>query len=328
MQPLVFEPFLRPQIWGQRRLGERLGKALPAEGMFGESWEISDYPLHVSRVAEGEFRGRLLSELWEQCAEDLTGGRGPERPRFPLLLKFLDCHDLLSVQVHPNDELAQKLLEHESGKTEAWVVLDVDKTARIYAGLNPGVTRDVLERHLDAGTVAECLHSFVPQPGDCVYLPAGTVHAAGGGILVAEVQQTSDATFRLFDWNRLGPDHKPRALHRTQALQSIDWSTGPVQVTTPTRLVDVADGACGERLVRCSYFCLERYIFTGSFAVPYAGRMSIWMVLGGTAQLRTKAGYQRWFRMGETVLLPATAGPASWEAEASNPAVLLAITSS
>lgn len=328
MQPLVFEPYLRPQIWGQRRLGERLGKALPSHGTFGESWEISGYPRHVSRVAEGELRGRLLSELWETHGEALTGSRVPTLPCFPLLIKFLDCHELLSVQVHPNDEAAQGLLKEDSGKTEAWVVLDVEKTARIYAGLKPGMTQADLEGHLDAGSVAECLHSFVPRSGDCIYLPAGTVHAAGGGVLIAEVQQTSDATFRLFDWNRVGPDGKPRALHRTQALAAIDWTTGPVQVKTPTPLAGVATKTHGERLVECEYFCMERYLLGGSFAVPYAGRMSIWMVLEGAADLRTEDGYQRRFRKGETLLLPASAGEAFWTAEASRSVSLLAVTTS
>lgn len=326
MEPLVFEPFLRPQIWGQRRLGVQLGKDLSAEGTFGESWEISVHPIHVSRVAEGEFRGQLFTGLWERCAEDLIGNRGPKLPQFPLLIKFLDCHELLSVQVHPDDETAQALLKNGSGKTEAWVVLNTEKSARIYAGLKPGTTREVLERHLDSGTVATCLHSFTPRPGDCIYLSAGTVHAAGGGVLVAEVQQTSDATFRLFDWNRVGPDGKPRDLHRAQALQAIDWSAGPVEAIRPTRLFNLASGTQGERLVQCPFFCLERYFVNGSMGHVYPEQMSIWMVLDGKAELQTKSGYQRWFCRGETVLVPATASPACWNTETSSTATLLAVT--
>lgn len=326
MQPLVFEPYLRPQIWGQRRLKDRLGKALPTDERFGESWEISAYPRHVTSVVEGPLCGATLTELWDHHAEELTGSPVPATPRFPLLIKFLDCHDLLSVQVHPNDDLARSLLKDESGKTEAWVVLDAESTGRIYAGFKPGTTRDDLERHLDAGTVAECLHAFTPRPGDSIFLPSGTVHAAGGGVLVAEVQQTSDATFRLFDWNRLGPDGKPRALHRTEALQAIDWSFGPVRPMTPMKLAESGCGARGERLVHCSYFCMERYVVNGTMPAPYAGQMSIWMVLAGTVQLQTKDGYQRPFRAGETVLIPASAGQASWTTGMSGPATVLAIT--
>jgi mannose-6-phosphate isomerase len=326
MQPLVFEPYFRPQIWGQRRLKDRLDKALPADGPFGESWEISAHPLHVSRVAEGPWCGITLTELWEHHAEELAGSQAPATPRFPLLIKILDCHDLLSVQVHPSDQLARALLSNESGKTEAWVVLDAESTGRIYAGLSPGTTRDDLERHLDAGTVAECLHTFNPQPGDCLLLSCGTVHAAGGGILVAEVQQTSDATFRLFDWNRLGPDGKPRTLHRTEALQAIDWSIGPVRPVTPTKLDGVGCGVQGESLVHCSYFCMERYAVDGELLAPYAGQMSIWMVLAGMIQLQTNDGYQRWFRTGETVLIPASAGQASWNTGMAGSATMLAVT--
>jgi len=326
MQPLVFEPYLRPQIWGQRRLKDRLGKALPTDERFGESWEISAYPRHVTQVAEGPLCGVSLTELWDHHAVELVGSHVPVASRFPLLIKFLDCHDLLSVQVHPNDGLARALLTNESGKTEAWVVLDVESTGRVYAGLKPGTTRDDLERHLDAGTVAECLHTFAPRPGDSILLPSGTVHAAGGGVLVAEVQQTSDATFRLFDWNRLGPEGKPRALHRTEALQAIDWSIGPVRPMAPMELAKSGCGVPGERLVHCSYFCMDRYVVDGALQVPYAGQMSIWMILAGTAQLQTKDGYQRSFRAGETVLIPASAGQAAWNTSVSGSAKVLAVT--
>ena len=184
--------------------------------------------LHVSRVAEGPLRGMPLTELWATRQNELTGRSGAEHRPFPLLLKYLDCQELLSIQVHPSDEIARELRPGELGKTEAWVVLDADPAARIYAGLRPGVTPDDVRRGLADGSLAQCLHSFVPQKGQCIFLRAGTVHAVGGGVLIAEVQQSSDATFRLFDWNRPGPDGKPRTLHTAEALRSIDWTAGPV----------------------------------------------------------------------------------------------------
>jgi mannose-6-phosphate isomerase len=268
MQPLVFEPYLRPQIWGGRRLEHRLGKALPADGRFGESWEISAHPLHVSRVAEGPLRGTTLDVLAASRGRELLGRAVASPAEFPWLVKFLDCHDQLSVQVHPDDETARRLLSNETGKTEAWVVLEVGPAGRIQAGLKPGTTRADLVRHLDAGSVAECLHSFAPRPGDCVFLPAGTVHAVGGGVLLAELQQSSDATFRLFDWNRLGADGKPRALHRREALESIHWPTGPVVPVEPRALPEVPAGAHGERLVDCPYFCIDRYRLSGDLPLP------------------------------------------------------------
>jgi mannose-6-phosphate isomerase len=320
---LVFEPYFRPQVWGQRRLERRLGKRLPPEGSYGESWEISAHPHHESRVAEGPLKSMLLGDLWRQRGSELIGAGKTLSPRFPLLIKYLDCHELLSVQVHPTDKLARELLGDEAGKTEAWVVIEAEPTARIYAGLRPGMTREVLQRHLQAGTVAECLHSFVPRAGDCVFLPAGTVHAVGGGVLMAEVQQTSDATFRLFDWNRPGPDGQPRKLHIEQSLKSIDWTAGPVQPVRPQPLTGLPGDVSAERLVTCEYFQMARYRLADSLSLPDEGQLSIWLVLEGTARLEGDHNvYRREFRAGETVLIPASARGLAWHSEG---AVLLAV---
>jgi len=327
MQPLVFEPYYRPLIWGGRLLKRRLGKSLPAEGNFGESWELSAHPHHVSRVAEGPMRGMTLGDVWQQHRAEVVGSETCSAGGFPWLVKFLDCRDLLSVQVHPDDATARELLSDETGKTEAWVVVDTEPTGRIYAGLKPGTRPADLQRHLDAGTVAECLHSFAPYPGDCVLLPAGTVHAVGGGVLLAEVQQSSDATFRLFDWNRVDRDGRPRPLHRKAAMRSIDWSAGPVRPAAPRSFENLCAGAEGEMLVRCPYFCLDRYRIRTELPVPYAGRMSVWMLLDGQAELRsTKADYRRPFQPGQTVLIPASSGPLTWVASGATPATALAVT--
>jgi len=327
MQPLVFEPYYRPLIWGGRLLERRLGKSLPAEGTFGESWELSAHAHHVSRVAEGPMQGMTLAELWEQHRAQIAGNGSPSAGQFPWLVKFLDCRDLLSVQVHPDDATARELLGDEMGKTEAWVVVDTEPTGRIYAGLKPGTRPADLQRHLDAGSVPECLHSFVPRPGDCLLLPAGTVHAVGGGVLLAEVQQSSDATFRLFDWNRPGPDGRPRPLHHKAALRAIDWSAGPVRPATPQPLENPCPGAEGEMLVRCPFFRLDRYRIVRELPVPYPGRMSVWMLLDGQAELRSpEADYRRPFRAGQTVLIPATSGPLNWLACGDSAATALAAT--
>jgi mannose-6-phosphate isomerase len=329
MHPLVFQPYLRPQIWGSRRLGQDLGKTLPAEGTFGESWEISAHPHHLSCVAEGPMRGLRLVDLWQSHARELTGRDDAPRAKFPWLIKFLDCHEQLSVQVHPSDRIARELLGDEMGKTEAWVVLSAEPSGQIQAGLKPGITEAELVRHIEAGTVGECLHRFTPRPGDCIFLPAGTVHAVGGGVVLAEVQQSSDATFRLFDWNRLGPDGKPRALHRAEALRSIDWSAGPVAPVMPRPLPELAPGVRGESLVSCKHFRLDRYRISAALPNPYPERMSIWMLIGADAELRSVDGrYHREFRPGETVLIPASAGSLAWSASTGTAANLLAITDS
>ena len=325
MDPLVFEPYFRPQVWGGRRLEQYLGKQLPGEGTFGEAWILSAQPLHVSRVSEGPHRGTLLTDLWTREASDLARRAPCDSASFPLLLKYLDCQELLSIQVHPNDEIADRLRPGELGKTEAWIVLDADPGSRIYAGLRPGVTRTRVEQALAAGNLADCLHSFVPQKGQCVFLRSGTVHAVGGGVLIAEVQQSSDATFRLFDWNRMGADGKPRVLHTEEAMFSINWSAGPVNPAKGS-LLQLSGPNRGERLVECDYFSIDRFELVVPLDSPYDGRLSAWMVLDGCAELsRSTTGYRRVFRTGESVLAPAAAHGLRWSPSDEGPAVLVGV---
>ena len=319
MDPLVFEPYFRPQVWGGRRLEPLLGRPLPCEGAFGEAWMLSAQALHVSQVAEGPLQGSRLSDLWSSRALEIAGQPHEPADPFPLLIKFLDCRELLSIQVHPTDQIARELGAGELGKSEAWVVLDAEPGARIYAGLRQGTTREDVQRQLDSGRLAESLHEFVPSKGDCLFLPAGVVHAVGGGVLIAEVQQSSDATFRLFDWNRLGADGKPRTLHRNEALRSIDWTAGPASPALGSPLEGLPPGNRGQRLVACPYFTLDRFTLTSPWDLPQVpcaagpGRFSIWIVIEGRAELcRHESGYRRLFRRGETVLVPAASGACTW----------------
>jgi mannose-6-phosphate isomerase len=284
-------------VWGGRRLGEVLGKPLPTAEAYGESWEISDHASHHSTAVEGPAAGRTLRELVQQESADLFGTAGP-RPVFPWLVKYLDAWDWLSVQVHPDDESVRTLWPGEGGKTEAWFVLDAAPTARVYAGLLPGVDEAGLRAALREGTAADCLHSFRPRPGDCLFLPAGTVHAVGGGVLMAEVQQTSDATFRLFDWNRRDAQGRSRTLHIEEGLACIDWEAGPVR---PAHAEGYPEGTGAEpspepvrqRLVACRYFTLHYVRDSRPFPCGGGG-------LHGTAG--------RWeLRTGDSLLLPAAA---------------------
>lgn len=311
MEPLVFEPYLRPVVWGGRKLGDVLGKSLPDAAAYGESWELSPHAQHVSRVAEGPLAGQSLEEIYRSRAADMLG-TDPGKPKsFPLLIKFLDCRELLSIQVHPDDRLARELAGESFGKTEAWVVLQADPGARIYAGFQPGVTRRDVERHLAAGTLEQTLHAIAPQEGDCLYLPAGTVHAVGGGVLMAEVQQASDATFRLYDWNRVGVDGQPRELHIEQALASINWDAGPV---SPRRPATADSAAHSEPLVAGPHFEMDRILLNaGSIQTGDSG-CEIWLVLDGSAVLRTATGYSRGFQRGETALIPAATRSPQWSA--------------
>jgi mannose-6-phosphate isomerase len=250
-QPLRFEPFLRPMIWGGRRLAQFLGKNLATPEPFGESWEVSDHSIHQSRLATASDFGLTLRQLMERHRRDLIGPNAERFDRFPWLIKLLDASDRLSIQVHPDQEAVKKLWPGESAKTEAWLILDAAPTSRIYAGLKPGIGAAHLREALANGTVADCLHSFMPKAGDFVFIPAGTVHALGGGILLAEIQQTSDATFRLFDWNRVDAQGKPRPLHVEESLASIHWDQGPIE---PIRADDPR-----QPLVACPYFEIQRF---------------------------------------------------------------------
>lgn len=309
MNPLVFAPFLRPQPWGERRFARQLHRELPAEGRFGESWELSAHPHHESVVVEGPYTGQTLPQLWEKHRAEWWGPAAPVM--FPWLVKYLDCHEFLSVQVHPTDALATQFSQRDGGKTEAWVVLEAEPTARIYAGFKPGVTLGEVTERMADGSLAECLHSFAPKTGDCIFIPAGTVHAVGGGVLMVEVQQTSDSTFRLFDWNRVGLDGRPRTLHHHESLTAIDWAAGPVAPVSPVRLFDDDTELAGELLVSCPYFQWKRFYFERETTVPQRA-LSVWILLEGDALVQGE-NYERRVTTGDTLLMPPSPFPWTWK---------------
>jgi mannose-6-phosphate isomerase len=295
-RPLRFRPLVKRALWGGRKLGDRLGKSLGAETDYAESWEIVDHGADQSVVIDGPAAGKTLSQLLQSHAAELLGRHAPQS-RFPLLFKFLDCREKLSVQVHPNDAQGAKLSPPDLGKTEAWVVLGVEPGSVIYAGLKRGFDRAAFERELRNGTGDLCLHRFEPRVGDCLFLPAGVVHAPGGGILMAEIQQSSDVTFRLHDWNRIGADGKPRALHIEQALDVINYDYGPAN---PQRPQPTADRRV-EQLVACDKFVLERIQLEAEpYSLPSDDRFRILAACDGNAELDGRP-----FAVGETALIPA-----------------------
>jgi len=318
--PIRFIPYLRPMVWGGRRLEKVLGKALPTGEQYGEWGEIADHPLHRSLLAHGA-EGRSLRDLMEQDRPALLGRTAEEHTTFPWLVKFLDACDWLSVQVHPDAQAVGRLWPGEGSKTEAWFVLAADPGSRIYAGLLPGVGEAELRAALQAGTVAQCLHQFEPRAGDCVYLPAGTVHAVGGGVLMAEVQQTSDATFRLFDWNRRDAQGKSRELHIEQALACIDLSRGPVQpVRVPGYGAPV--GSKGKSpnasfripLVHCPFFKLEYRWQAQPFTCGGNDEVEVMIVVEGQGRLMGQVKEE--LQAGQTWILPAALPPTQCQPEA------------
>lgn len=306
--PLVFEPLFRSYLWGGRGLATKLRKNLPAEGIWAESWEIVDHPQGQSVVASGPWQGWTLGRLLTEHRQAILGERAPapagspalaaQIARFPLLLKYLDCQNVLSVQVHPDDAYGLKMTTPDLGKTEAWYIIDAQPGSLLYAGLKKDVSREELALAIRDGKTEDCLHAIEPQAGDCVFIPAGTVHALGSGLLVAEIQQASDCTFRLFDWNRVDNAGNPRPLHIDQALEVIDFQRGPVGCVTPRPLEN--PGAC--ELVDCDKFRLTRFNQNGSYPLELS-TCCIVAVPHGTANIQTLFG-QVELTAGQSALIP------------------------
>lgn len=302
LYPLCFTPLFKEYLWGGRRLGTMLDKPIGDGPAYAESWECVDHGDDQSVVAAGPLAGSTLHDLVAYHGEELFGCHHPQ-PIFPLLFKFLDAKKTLSVQVHPNDEQGARLDPPDLGKTEAWVVLAAEPGSQIYAGLKPGVTRDDLAAAVQAGTSDQCLHAFEPAVGDCVFIKAGTVHALGEGLVIAEIQQASNTTFRLFDWNRVDKDGKSRPLHIEQSLAVTDFDRGPVAPQTPQ-----PTGEPGiECLVECDKFVLTRGRRDTPYELDLANRFHLVSVVEGTLSVRSGTGSVD-LPKGQTVLLPAVCG--------------------
>jgi mannose-6-phosphate isomerase len=300
LYPLRFRLLVRRYIWGNRRLETCLGKPLGPGNDYAESWEVCDHGADQSVVEQGPLAGTTLGELVLQRGAELLGRHHPQS-RFPLLVKFLDAAKALSVQVHPNDAQAARMNPPDLGKTEAWYILSAEPGSRIYAGLQVGVDQPQLENAIRQGTCEKVLHSFEPKAGDCLFIPAGTVHALGAGLLVAEIQQSSDTTYRLYDWNRVGPDGRPRPLHVEQGMAVVDFQRGPVAPveSQPT------DSPCRHRLVACDKFIMDRWDFANPQTIGGDDRFHIVCVLEGEIHIDGDP-HSAPLRKGGTALLPAS----------------------
>lgn len=316
LHPLLFTPIYRRYLWGGRGFAALFGRDLPAGDDYAESWEVVDRAADRSVVAAGPLAGRSLPDLLTTDARGILG-RHAGLPAYPLLFKFLDARRDLSVQVHPDDARAALLSPPDKGKTEAWYVVDAAPGARLWAGLRPGTDRPRLAAALASGRCDEVLHVVEPKRGDCIFIPAGTVHAIGAGLVIAEIQQSSDVTYRLHDWNRTGPDGQPRPLHVEAGLEAVT-AFDPVE---PARRCDTGDPAV-KRLVACPYFLFDEVRFQGSWTAGGDDRCHLLAVISGRVHVDDR------FRLpvlgpGSTVLLPAAIGPQSLEGE--GPATLLRV---
>jgi mannose-6-phosphate isomerase len=301
--PLTFEPILKEKVWGGRNLAA-LGKNLPNGALVGESWELADLPAAVAEgrsvVAEGPMAGRTLRQVIASSPEAIMGGaKLTEEGGFPLLVKFLDARENLSVQVHPDADYAR---EHPDThlKSEAWFVVKADPGSVIYKGVRPDITRDVFARHIETGEVADDLVTVPVEPGDCHYLPSGTCHALGAGIVVAEIQTPSDTTFRVYDWGRQG-----RELHVQQALECITF--GEPTVETQSGLPIEVGGARTTRLAKTDFFAIERIdaLSETTFPLVTSGMPEVWMVIQGSGSIDSGSGPDLTLTRGTTILIPA-----------------------
>ncbi len=289
-QPLVFQPLYKERIWGGRTMEGRLGRELPEGGPVGESWEFVDRDEDQSVVAEGPWAGVTLGELWRDRRDDVFGpGLGGER--FPLLVKILDATQDLSIQVHPPEKVAAEL--GGEPKTEMWYIAHAEPGAKLYVGLKRGVTREDFGASLKDGSAAEKVHGIDARTGDFIFIPSGRLHAIGAGLLIYEIQQNSDTTYRVFDWNRVGLDGKPRELHIEPALRSIDFDDLEPDLNAPD----------GETLVNCQRFVVEKWDLGAGESRPAVGdAFAIVTVVSG----RVSCGARN-FGVGDFFLIPAGA---------------------
>jgi mannose-6-phosphate isomerase len=301
--PLIFLPVYQPLVWGGRRM-ETWGRILP-EGPIGEAWELADHPRGMSVVVGGALAGMSLHDLVERAGTALVGRafRGGE---FPLMVKLIDARSRLSVQVHPDEAIARELGVGQHGKTECWVFLD--DGGEICQGTRPGVGRAEFERALAERHVATTLNRFGARKGDVFFLPARTVHALGEGCLLYEVQQTSDVTFRVYDWDRLGLDGNPRPLHVAESVATIDFERTVFGPHAPEGWRPVGVPGCEERvLVDCPYFTLREQRVRGCLEQSTAGTCVVVTCVAGQGTLSTASGQVALVPM-RTVLVPADAG--------------------
>jgi mannose-6-phosphate isomerase len=302
LYPLKFEPLLKEKIWGGNTLAKRYNKKSDKTANIGESWELSAIQDEQSEITNGFLAGNNIEEIIEVYMGDITGDSVFEKfgTEFPLLIKLIEAREDLSIQVHPGNLLAKK--RHQAyGKTEMWYILECEKDSKIYAGFKEGVTKEIYEKAIADGTLADLLNVETPVAGDVFFIPAGMVHAIGAGIVLAEIQQTSDITYRIFDWNRKQSGRGARELHTDLALEAIDFTmngkTGIRKTITKNKT---------ENLVSCEFFNTNLLEFNSSIKKEYYLNDSfvVYICIDGEFAINWDGGSEK-VTKGETVLLPA-----------------------
>ncbi|MHC4791955.1 MAG: type I phosphomannose isomerase catalytic subunit [Planctomycetota bacterium] len=291
---MKFQPIYKKRIWGGQKLREFFDKDIPPFEKIGESWELADLPDDKSVITNGKLAGQTLNSAIQKYPKEITGDDEFSGP-FPLLIKFLDAEDILSVQVHPDPQTCRQMGKGEP-KTECWYIISAAAGAAIYKGLKKGVTKKQFAEAIKKGTAAQLLEKVPVKPGQCHFLPAGTAHSIGAGLLIAEIQTPSDTTYRVFDFNRVDENGKARPLHIEEALESIHFGkqSEDLPVTTVGRLVD------------CEYFKIDKSTQTkDSELLLSPGKMKTLIILTGLGTILAIDGASVEFKAGDTLLVPA-----------------------
>lgn len=303
MYPLKFKPILKTLVWGGEKIAP-FKEITTDQHNIGESWELSGVKGNESVVANGEFAGKTITELVHEYKGKLIGEKNYSRTgdQFPLLIKFIDAKQDLSIQVHPNDELAAARHNGSKGKTEMWYVVAADKDAHLMSGLTQEITPEEYEQRVNNHTITDVLHDYKVAPGDVFFLPAGRIHSIGSGSFIAEIQQTSDITYRIYDFGRLGLDGKPRELHTELAKSAIDYTVYPDYKTSYAKVKDQENV-----LVDCSYFTTSLYDMEKPVTKDLTDLDSFLVVIciAGRGSLKDSDGNEVSLHQGETVLIPA-----------------------
>lgn len=299
---MTFKPILKKVIWGGSEICPFKG-ITPVQDGIGESWELSHVEGNYSVVDNGALEGKTLDELMRTYGKQLVGGKVMERfgSTFPLLIKFIDAHADLSIQVHPNDELAMKR-HHSFGKTEMWYVIKAAEGAGLYSGFSKQIDADEYVKRVHDNTIMDVLQHYEVRPGDVFFLPAGRVHAIGSGCFVAEIQQTSNITYRIYDYDRKGPDGKGRELHTELAKDAIDYTLYP-----DYRTHYKAHTNATVELANCKYFTTNLLDIDTSMVRDFSELDSfvIYICMGGKVAIRDNKGNEISVHQGQTVLIPA-----------------------
>lgn len=299
--PIKFKPILKEKVWGGEKLKSKLNKKFNNKTI-GESWEISAIKDNLSIISNGDYKGKTILELIKEFKEDFLGDKVYEiyGYQFPLLFKFIDAFDNLSIQLHPNDELSKK--RHNSfGKTEMWYVIDADKKSKLYAGFNKKINKDIYLDYLKNNRILDIININEVITGDAFFIDVGTIHAIGKGVLLAEIQQTSDVTYRIYDWDRLDSKGKGRELHNDLALEALDFNKISSCKLNYEKKINYPNNIC-----KCKYFTTNKLLIDSIKTIDFfkIDSFIVYMCINGTAEINAN-GNKETITKGESILIPA-----------------------